>query len=957
MATSAIYQSVSLFSSSSPPLLATDTHRIPTFKIIHSCQKSTITPSLKQICNQNYFKESFSTLSNIITHKQSSRKCLYEAYSLLLELCATEKALLQGKQIHTHVIKLDLSRTDSVFLNTKVVFMYGKCGSIWDADKMFDRMLQRTVFSWNAMIGACVVNGVPGRAVELYRDMRFLGVTLDGHTLSSTLKAISQLEFLCCGREMHGVAIKLGFISNVFVGNALVTMYTKCNDIRAATLLFNGMNDKEDTVSWNSMISAYAINGMNQEAISLFVEMLNASVEPTTYTFVAAIQACEETEFGQFGIEIHGAVVKLGYSFDTYVVNALLMMYIKNDRLDDAAKIFFHMREKDNISWNSMISGYVQNGLYDVAINLFHEMKNAGQKPDHISLMSMLVASGRQGNLLSGMEIHAFSLRNDLDSDLQVGNTLVDMYAKCSKLDYMDFVFGRMLHRDSVSWTTIIAAYAQNNFPWKAVQLFREVQAEGSNFDALMIGSILLACTELRCNLLAKEIHCYAIKRGIYDPFIQKTLVSVYGDCENVDYANNIFRLSEVKDVVSFTSMMCSYVQNGLPNEALGLMLDMNEMGIEADFVAVLSMLTAAADLSSLRKGKEIHGFLVRKGLLLQDSIRSSLIDMYASCGTLENSYKVFNYLKSKDPVCWTSMINACGLHGCGREAIDMFIRMEKENIHPDHITFLAVLRACSHAGLIEDGNFFFKIMQSKYALEPWPEHCACLVDLLGRANHLEEAFQIVKQMNLEDIPAVWCALLGACQVYSNKLLGEIAAKKLLELEPKNPGNYVLVSNVYAATNRWDDVEEVRVTMKGKGLKKDPACSWIEVGDKVHTFVAQDKSHPECVKIYEKLAHLTEQLEKEAGYVAQTKYVLHKVEEKKKVKLLKGHSERLAIAYGLLSSTGRNPIRITKNLRVCNDCHTFSKLASKYLEREIIVRDAKRFHHFRDGICSCGDFW
>ncbi|XP_059298638.1 pentatricopeptide repeat-containing protein At3g63370, chloroplastic [Lycium ferocissimum] len=949
MATNSILQNVSLFSS-----LATNNHKVPPFKICHVSQKPAI---IKQICPQSNFKESFLTLTNLITHKNSSQKCIYETYSLLLELCATQKALKQGKQIHTHVLKFDLEHNDSAFLNTKIVFMYGKCGSIGDAAKVFDKMPERTVFTWNAMIGGCVLNGVPFKALELYRDMRFLGVCLDAHTLSSTLKATSQVECLYYGSEIHGLAIKVGLISNIFVVNSLVSMYTKCNDIGAATLLFDGMSEREDVVSWNSMISAYVVNGMNQEALSLFIEMLNASVEPTAYTFVSAIQACEETKFGKFGAEIHGVVVKLGYSVDMYVVNALLMVYGKNNRVDEAAKIFFHMQEKDNISWNSMISGYVQNGLYDEAINLFHEMKNAGQKPDHVSLMSMLVASGRQGNLLNGMEIHAFSLRNGLASDLQVGNTLVDMYAKCDKLDYMVSVFDRMLHRDNVSWTTIIAAYSQNNFPQKAVQLFREVQAAGSNVDALMIGSVLLACTELRCNLLAKEIHCYVIKKGLYDPVIQKTLVSVYGDCGNVDYANSIFRLSEVKDVISFTSMMCSYVENGLANEALGLMLYMNEMEIEADFIAVLSMLNAAADLSSLRKGKEIHGFLVRKGFLLQDSFRSSLIDMYASCGTLENSYKVFNYLKSKDPFCWTSMINACGLHGRGREAIDIFTGMEKENIHPDHITFLAVLRACSHAALIEDGKRIFKIMQSKYGLEPWPEHYACLVDLLGRANHLEEAFQIVKTMNLEDIPAVWCALLGACQVYSNKELGEIAAMKLLELEPKNPGNYVLVSNVYAATNRWDDVEEVRVTIKEKGLKKDPACSWIEVGDKVHTFVAHDKSHPECNKIYEKLAHLTEKLEEEAGYVAQTKYVLHNVEEKEKVKLLKGHSERLAIAYGLLASTDRNPIRITKNLRVCSDCHTFSKLASKFLERDIIVRDAKRFHHFRNGICSCGDFW
>ncbi|KAL2535700.1 Pentatricopeptide repeat-containing protein [Forsythia ovata] len=296
-------------------------------------------------------------------------------------------------------------------------------------------------------------------------------------------------------------------------------------------------------------------------------------------------------------------------------------------------------------------------------------------------------------------------------------------------------------------------------------------------------------------------------------------------------------------------------------------------------------------------------------------------------------------------------------MHGHGRRAVDLFRKMEAENLLPDHVAFLALLYACSHSSLVDEGKRFFEIMQHEYKLEPWPEHYVCLVDLLGRANYVEEAFQIVESMKMEPTAAVWCALLGACRIHSNSEIGEIAARKLLEMKPANPGNYVLVSNMYAAEDRWEDVEEVRMRMKITGLRKDPACSWIEVGNMVHTFIARDRSHPYSDEIYAKLAQITKKLENDGGYVAQTRYVLHNVEEKEKIKMLYGHSERLAIAYGLLTTPKRTTIRITKNLRVCGDCHTFTKLISKFFDREIVVRDANRFHHFRDGVCSCGDIW
>ncbi|BAU00877.1 hypothetical protein VIGAN_11000800 [Vigna angularis var. angularis] len=301
-------------------------------------------------------------------------------------------------------------------------------------------------------------------------------------------------------------------------------------------------------------------------------------------------------------------------------------------------------------------------------------------------------------------------------------------------------------------------------------------------------------------------------------------------------------------------------------------------------------------------------------------------------------------------------MINANGMHGCGRRAISLFEEMTDENVIPDHITFLALLYACSHSGLMDEGKRVFDIMKYEYKLEPWPEHYACMVDLLSRSNSLEEAHSFVRNMPIKPTSEVWCALLSASLIHSNKELRELAAKKLLQSDTENSGKYVLISNIFAADGRWNDVEEVRLRMKGNGTKKTPGCSWIEVENKIHTFMARDKSHPKSDDICLKLAQFTELLETE-GYRAQTKFVFHNVSGEEKMQILYRHSERLALGFGLLVTPNGSTIRITKNLRICDDCHTFFKIASKVSQRTLVVRDANRFHHFERGICSCGDFW
>ncbi|XP_076894809.1 pentatricopeptide repeat-containing protein At3g63370, chloroplastic-like [Bidens hawaiensis] len=783
--------------------------------------------------------------------------------------------------------------------------------------------------------------------MQLFIDMNMSGTRPDVSTFASVLKSCGEVEDRWYGAQVHAMAVKLRFVCNVYVINSLMGMYAKCKDSNLAKLLFEKLDERTDVVSWNSIISAYSASGLSLEALKLFREMQTYNVLPNVYTFVATLNACDESLYLIFGKELHAFLLKSGLYQDTHVTNALIVMYTKCGKMREAESIFYSMDGKESIIWNSLLSGFVQNGLYDDAVDLFHQMQKAGQKPDLYSILSIISAVSRLRILLNGLEIHAYSMKRMMISDLQVCNTLVDMYTKCGKMNYAEALFESIKYKDNISWTTIISGYAQNGYYSRALSSFRQAQINRIETDSVLLASILQACGELKSNSVVREIHARIIRKRVQDLAVENSLVNTYGKCGCIDYAVHVFELIKVKNVVSWTSIMCCLVQNGLASEAFDVFTSMKETKTEPDSVLLLALLSAASSLSALRKGKEIHGYIIRKRFVFQGPISSSLVDMYSSCGCLKSSFNMFKSNEVKDLVLWTSMINAYGMHGFGKEAVDLFNRMLVENICPDHVSFLAILYACSHSLLVDEGKALFKLMVDDYGLDPWPEHYTCMVDLLGRANRLKDAILFIKNMKIiNQNTSIWRSLLAACKIHRNITLGNFAAKKLLDLDPYDIKNYVLVSNFYALCDQKDDFDHTRKKMRQRGLKKDPGCSWIEIGNKIHVFIVRDKSHPESGEIYMKLDEINDVLKRVGGYNI----------EKDKGEMLNGHSERLAIAYGLLRYQ-RTPIYVTKNLRVCDDCHTFSKLVSKYFDREIIVRDTNRFHHFGFGVCSCKDMW
>lgn len=336
--------------------------------------------------------------------------------------------------------------------------------------------------------------------------------------------------------------------------------------------------------------------------------------------------------------------------------------------------------------------------------------------------------------------------------------------------------------------------------------------------------------------------------------------------------------------------------------------------------------------------------------------VGTSVVDMYCKCGRVEAARRAFDQMKEKNVKSWSAMVDGYGTHGRVKEALEIFYNMNRAGVKPNYITFVSVLSACSHAGMLDEGWYWFQAMEQKFDIEPGVEHYSCMIDLLGRAGLLSRAYDLIKKMKVKPDFVVWGSLLAACRMHKNVELGEISARKLFELDPKNCGYYVLLSNIYADAGRWGDVERMRIFMRSHGLIKPPGFSLVELKGRVHVFLVGDNEHPQHEKIYAYLDKLYVDLQ-EAGYVPNMTSVLHDVNEEEKGISLRVHSEKLAVAFGVMNSVPGTTIQVIKNLRICGDCHTMIKLISKILNREIVVRDSKRFHHFRDGFCSCGDYW
>eukprot|EP01018_Ginkgo_biloba_P019405 Gb_07914 [translate_table: standard] len=714
--------------------------------------------------------------------------------------------------------------------------------------------------------------------------------------------------------------------------NAMLTWYTKNGRINSARMLFDEMSDRT-AVSWNIMITGYTRNGMPDDARRLFDEMPERNI--VSWNGMIA------------GYARNGMIKDARLLFDKMpernVVSwtAMLTGYIQEGRIEDARVLFDEMPERNVVSWTAMMAGYIQDGKIENARQLFDQMPVR----DVVTWSAMVTGYAQHGQIENARNLFdKMPVRNVVS-----WTAMISGYAQNGKIEDAQELFNQMPERNEVSWTAMITGYAQNGRLAEARRLFDKMPQKSMISQNAMI-------TGYAQNGRIEDA------RQLFERLSERNVVSwtamVVGYAQNrrIEEAHQLFEKMPEKTIVSWTAMIKGYTQSGYDDEALRLFSQMQRAGIKPDKSTFISILSACANLAALKQGKQVHQHLIKMRFECDVFVVSTLITMYVKCGTIDNALHAFDKAPERDVVLWNAMIAGYAQHGYGEEALQLFKQMQESGMKPDGITFVGVLSACRHTGLVDEGWLYFDSMSREYCITPRAEHYACMVDLLGRFGFLAEAENLINTMPFEPDAVVWGALLGACRIHLNLELAECAAEHLFELEPQNPGTYVLLSNIYAAAGKWDDVAKVRKMMKDKGIKKVPGCSWIEVNNKVYAFLGGDRSHSQTEKIYAMLERLAGRMVA-AGYVPDTNFVLRDVDEEQKKHILFHHSEKLAIAYGIISIPLGTPIRIIKNLRVCGDCHTAIKFISKIIEREIVVRDANRFHHFKDGFCSCGDYW
>ncbi|KAK5819868.1 pentatricopeptide repeat-containing protein At4g14850 [Gossypium arboreum] len=662
-----------------------------------------------------------------------------------------------------------------------------------------------------------------------------------------------------------------------------------------------------------------------------------------------------------FGRVTHAHILRtLEIPLPSFLSNHLINMYSKLNLPNSAHLVLLQTppHSRSVVTWTALISGHVQNGLFSSALLHFSRMRRERISPNDFTFPCAFKASASLRLPVVGKQLHALALKSAQIFDCFVGCSCFDMYMKTGLRDEATKLFEEMPERSIAMWNANISNAVLDGKPNIAVNVFIQFRRIGGEPDQVTFCVFLNACSDALYLDLGRQLHGYVIRSGFdRNLSVCNGLVDFYGKCKEVEGAMMVFDGMEKRNAVSWCSLISAYEQNYEEENACGMFLEARKEGIEPTDFMVSSVISACAGMAGLELGRSIHALAVKACVEGNVFVGSALVDMYGKCGSIDDSEQAFYEIPVRNLVSWNAMIGSYAHQGLADMALSLFQDMLSwGEVVPNYVTLVCVLSACSRAGAVRMGMEIFKSMKERFRIQPRAEHYACIVDLLGRAGMVERAYEFIREMPIHPTISIWGALLNACRVYKKPELGKIAANKLFKLDPKDSGNHVLLSNLFASTGRWEEADLVRKEMKDVGIKKGAGCSWITVKNKVHTFQAKDTSHEMNSKIQEMLAKLGNDM-KAAGYVPDIDFALFDLEEEEKMSEVGYHSEKIALAFGLIVIPPGVPIRITKNLRICGDCHSAFKFISGIVGREIIVRDNNRFHRFRDRQCSCRDYW
>ncbi|XP_044480548.1 pentatricopeptide repeat-containing protein At4g01030, mitochondrial-like [Mangifera indica] len=859
---------------------------------------------------------------------------------------------------HAQMIKISKNGNSDTMAKNLILY-YLEFGDFESAAKVFFVGYSKNYIEWSSFWKEYEsFGGTVQQVLEVFGELHSKGLMYDSRVLTMVLKICTRAIAFWEGVAVHASLIKRGLDFDMHVTCALMNFYGKCWGAESANKVFDEVSIREDLL-WNEAVLVNLRNEQWTKAIELFRELQFCFARAYSRTIVMLLLACGKMGALNEGKQIHGYVLKFAMDSNLPISNSLISMYSRNNKLQLARTVFDLMKDRDLSSWNSMISSYAALGSVKNAWDLFNKMNSSNVKPDIITWNCLLSGNFLHGSytetlavlhkmqslgfrpnpssvsivlqvvtklehLKYGEELHGYVIRNGLEYDVYVATSLIDMYVKNDYLDSARKFFDKMKNRNIFAWNSLISGYSFKGLFDDAKKLLNQMKEEGIQTDLVTWNSLVAG-------------------------------YSIWGQNKEALAAINQMKDSGLDpNVVSWTSLISGSSQNKNYLDSFKYFIQMQQERIKPNSATMSSLLQTCGGLGLLPKGKEIHCFSLKNYYTEDVYIVTALIDMYSKSGHLKSAEVVFRKSANKQLASWNCMIMGFAIYGHGKVAISLFDEMCGADIQPDEITFTALLSACKHSGLVDEGWKYFDRLSTEYGITPTIEHYSCMVDLLGKAGYIDEAWDFIQTMPVKPDATIWGALLGSCRVHGNLKLAKIAAKKLFKLEPYNSANYVLLMNLYAMSNRWEDVERIKDLMNDAGVKIGQVWSWIQIDQLVHVFSAEGKPHPDIAEIYFELYQLVSEMKK-LGYEPDLNCVRQNIVEAEKEKVLLSHTEKLAITYGLMKMKGKAPIKVIKNTRVCSDCHTAVKYMSLVRGREILLRDGIRFHHFREGRCSCND--
>ncbi|XP_010474980.1 PREDICTED: pentatricopeptide repeat-containing protein At1g03540-like [Camelina sativa] len=579
------------------------------------------------------------------------------------------------------------------------------------------------------------------------------------------------------------------------------------------------------SISSSARILELCKSGQLTDAIRL-LNSTDSSAKPRLYAFL--LQTCTKVVSFIHGLQFHAQVIKSGMEADRYVGNSLLSLYFKLvSDMRETRRAFDRMFVKDEISWTSMMSGYVGDKQHVKALEVFVEMVSFGLEPNAFTLSSAIKACSELGDVRSGRCFHGVVISRGFEWNHVISSTLAYMYGVNQEPVDARRVFDEMPEPDVICWTAVLSAFSKNDLYEEALGLFYAMhRGKGMVPDGSTFGTVLTACGNLRRLKQGKEIHGKLITSGIgSNVVVESSLLDMYGKCGSVREARQVFNRMSKKNTVSWSALLGGYCQNGEHEKAIEMFREMEEK----DLYCFGTVLKACAGLASVRLGKEIHGQYVRRGCCDNVIVDSALVDLYGKSGCIDSASRVYSKMSFRNMITWNAMLSALAQNGRGEEAVSFFNDMVKKGMKPDYISFIAVLTACGHTGLVDEGRNYFALMAKSYGIKPGTEHYSCMIDLLGRAGLFEEAENLLEGAECRNDASLWGVLLGPCAANADaSSIAERIAKRMMELDPKYHMSYVLLSNMYKAIGRHGDALRICKLMVRRGVAKTIGQSWID---------------------------------------------------------------------------------------------------------------------------------